>query len=290
MNYIGDTLFVSPLIKALFNFYDSPLIDVINGEKGIDILKNNPYINKIIKKPNLKEEETILIEKLKKQNYDLGYAATPAFWAAILLKKVGIKKRVGLSSEGRGFLLTHKTRFLKHKMHIVDSILSPLKRLGINNYSNKLELFLTPEENEFGKKTIKNYKNPLIVHLGATRFSKRYPVDLFSKVLDMFHQEIKSDIILIGSNDEIELSDTLKKTIKNTKIISDMTGKLTIREMISLMKYAHSFIGGDSAPLHIASSFNINTLGIYGDTLPLIYGALGENSINISGRKYCNKF
>ncbi len=288
MNYIGDTLFTTPLIKALYNFYDKPIIDIVNGERGIDILKNNPYIRKVIINKKEKKEQQELINNLKNEKYDIGYAATPAFYAAHYLYKANIKIRVGLDSEMRGFLLNHKTKFLKHKMHIVDSILSPLKTLGIENYSTNLELFLSEEEETFGKNNIGNLQNALFVHAGATRLSKRYPTELFAKVLDLFYEKTKSPIILIGSNEDIKLSEEIKSHLKNKNIISkDFTGKLSIREMIASLKFGSSFIGGDSAPLHIANALNLNTLGIYGDTLPLIYGARGEKAVNVSGREHC---
>lgn len=288
MNYIGDTLFTTPLIKALYDFYDKPIIDIVNGERGIDILKNNPYIHKVIINKKDKKEQLDLINSLKIEKYDIGYAATPAFYAAHYLYKANIKIRVGVDSEMRGFFLTHKTKFLKHKMHIVDSILSPLKTLGIENYSSSLELFLSEEEENFGKNNMDNLKEALFIHSGATRFSKRYPTELFAKVLDTFYEKTNKPIILIGSNEDIKLSEEIKLNLENKKIISkDFTGKLSIREMIASLKFGSSFIGGDSAPLHIANALSLNTLGIYGDTLPLIYGTRGEKAINVSGREHC---
>lgn len=49
MNYIGDTIFITPIIRAIKKHYGGNCtIDVINGSRGIDILKENPYINNII--------------------------------------------------------------------------------------------------------------------------------------------------------------------------------------------------------------------------------------------------
>jgi heptosyltransferase-2 len=58
---------------------------------------------------------------------------------------------------------------------------------------------------------------------------------------------------------------------------------------MAIIKNSYALIGGDSAPLHIANAFNIYSIGIFGDTLPLIYGARGEKAFNIEERKkYCN--
>ena len=118
MNYIGDTIFITPLIRAIKKHYKDCIIDIVNGERGIDILKENPYINKII----IRNEN--ILEKIKKENYDIGFSATTAFYGASILYKAKIPIRAGVSSELRGILLNKKTSWKKHKRHIVDTILS----------------------------------------------------------------------------------------------------------------------------------------------------------------------
>ena len=288
MNYIGDTIFITPLIRAIKKHYKDCIIDIVNGKRGIDILKENPHINKII----IREENTLenLLEKLKKENYDIGFAATTAFYGASILYKAKIPIRAGVSSELRGIFLNKKTSWKKHKRHIVDTILSILKPMNIETDGIKTELFLTEEENNFGIEKMKNYKNCLLVHGGATRISKRYNAENFAELIEMFYKKIQVPIILIGSasKEDIEFANKMKSKLGNI-ITEDLTAKLSIRELMAVIKNSYALIGGDSAPLHIANAFNIYSIGIFGDTLPLIYGARGEKSFNIEARrKYCS--
>ena len=282
LNYIGDTIFITPLIRAVKKHYKDCIIDVVNGAKGIDILNENPYINNII----VRDDNTL--EYIKKQKYDIGFTATTAFYGASLLYKAKIPVRVGVNSECRGFLLTKKTSWKKHKRHIVDTILSILKPLNIDDDGINTEIFLNDKENNFGINKMKDYKNALLVHGGATRISKRYGYENFSKLIEMFYKEKKVPIILIGSKDDISFADNMKSKLGNI-IKDDFTGKLNIRELISVIKYSYALIGGDSAPLHIANACNIYSIGIFGDTLPVIYGARGSKAFNIEARKkYCS--
>ncbi|OEJ14731.1 ADP-heptose--LPS heptosyltransferase [Brachyspira hampsonii] len=281
MNYIGDTIFITPLIRALKKHYNDCSIDVVNGIRGIDILRENPYINNIIIRDDKVSEYII------SQNYDIGISATTAFYGASLLYKAKIPIRAGVNSECRGFLLNKKTSWKKHKRHIVDTILSVLKPMNIESDGINTEIFLSEKENEFGISKMKNYNNALLVHGGATRVSKRYGADNFSKLIDLFYKERKVPIILIGSKDDLDFSNEMNKRLGNI-IADDFTNKLSIRELISVIKHSYALIGGDSAPLHIANACNIYSIGIFGDTLPLIYGARGEKAVNIEARrKYC---
>lgn len=284
MNYIGDTIFITPLIRAVKKHYKDSIIEIVNGEKGIDILKENPHINKVI----IRDENTL--ENIKKENYDIGFSATTAFYGASLLYKAKIPIRVGVNSEFRGILLNKKTSWKKHKRHIVDTILSILKPMNIEPDGINTELFLSEEENRFGIEKMKNYKNALIVHGGATRISKRYNADNFSKLIEIFYKQIQVPIILIGSKEDIDFANKMKERLGNI-IKEDWTAKLSIRELIAVVKNSYALIGGDSAPLHIANALNIYSIGIFGDTLPLIYGVRGEKAFNIEARKkYCSFF
>lgn len=287
MNYIGDTLFTTPLIKNLFTHYKDSTIDIVNGDNGVDILKNNPYINKIITRPKNKNEYKAYIERLKNEKYTIGYAATPSFYGAYDLYKAGIKIRAGVNSEARGILLNYTNGWKKHERHIIDTILSTLTKLEVPILYKDTEIYLTKEEINKAKDTLANYNKACIVHLGSTRKSKRYPINKFVHLLKKIKKEINCPIILIGSgNDDLALSIELKNI--STDIIDlDLTNKLNIRELSAIISLSYSFIGGDSSPLHIASSFNIHTLGIYGDTYSSIYGARGKNSVNTKGHEYC---
>ena len=281
MNYIGDTIFITPLIRELKRHYKDSIIDVVNGVRGLDILKENPYINKVIKN----DENTL--EYIKKEKYDIGYTATTAFYGASILYKAKIPIRVGVNSECRGLLLTHKTSWKKHNRHIIDTILAPLKKLNIEVQNKNTELFLTEEELFQGKIKMQNIEKALIVHGGATRISKRYSKENFAKLLKMFYENTKANIVLIGSKDDLDFSKYINKELGNI-IKKDFTNKLTIRELISVIKQGYALIGGDSSPLHIANALGIYSIGIFGDTLPLVYGVRGEKAINIEQRKkYC---
>ncbi len=281
MNYIGDTIFITPLIRTLKEHYKDCIIDVVNGIKGIDILKENPYINKVI----INDKDTL--EYIKKEKYDIGYTATTAFYGASMLYKALIPIRAGVNSELRGFLLTHKTSWKKHNRHIIDTILSPLEKLNIEVKNKNTELFLTEEEVNQGKTKMQNIEKALIVHGGATRVSKRYNKENFTKLLQMFYEHTKANIVLIGSKDDLDFSNYIKEKLGNI-IKEDFTNKLTIRELISVINQGYALIGGDSSPLHIANALGIYSIGIYGDTLPLIYGVRGKKAINIENRKkYC---
>ena len=88
---------------------------------------------------------------------------------------------------------------------------------------------------------MKNYKNALIIHGGATRISKRYNAENFSKLIEMFYKKIKVPIILIGSNSKEDIDFANKMKAKLGDIIKeDFTAKLSIRELMAIIKNSNS--------------------------------------------------
>ena len=50
------------------------------------------------------------------------------------------------------------------------------------------------------------------------------------------------------------------------RIIKNLSGKTTISDLMSYISLLDLFITGDSGPMHIAASFNIPTVSIFGPT------------------------
>ena len=289
MNYIGDTLFTTPLIRSIKAHYKNDcIIDIVNGARGIDILKNNKDIDNIIIRPTDKKDYASYIEKLEQSSYEIAFVANTSFISAYDAYRAKIDMRIGLNSDMRGLFLTKKIKYRKYSEHIIDNMLYLLQPLNIKIQTIKPIITLSEGEDEFGKNIMKNFDKSLIVHAGATRASKRYPTDKFAEVINKFYEKTKIPTILIGSKDDVSFSNDIQSLCSSGAIALNFTAKLSMREMLGVMKYGYIFLGGDSAPLHIANAFDLFTVGIYGDTLPLIYGARGDKAINISAREYCS--
>ncbi len=289
MNYIGDSLFVTPLIRSIKKHYgDDCTIDVINGKRGNDVLINNKDISNIIVRPIDNNDYTKYINNIKNTNYDIAFIANTNFLSAQEAWKAHIPIRVGLDTDMRGMLLTKSVKYKKFSTHIIDGMLSILEPLNIKIETTKTNITLSDDESKYGKSIMNQFDKSLIVHAGATRLSKRYPTEKFAEVISMFYDKTQIPTVLIGGSDDIELSNNIERLAKPNSIGLNVTGKTSIRQMISIIKYGYIFLGGDSAPLHIANAFDLYTVGIYGDTLPLMYGVRGEKSINIEARHNCS--
>ena len=76
------------------------------------------------------------------------------------------------------------------------------------------------------------------------------------------------EILIFGGPDEVDIAldienYLIKKGVVNYK---NLSGKTTISELVEHISKLDLFISGDSGPMHIAASFQIPTIAIFGPT------------------------
>lgn len=290
MNYIGDTLFTTPLIRALAKHHPDADIDVLNGPRGAAMLAGNPHVHEVIPKPSRGDKAAMasLITRIAESRYSTAVIASTSFESAWIPYRAHVPVRSGIRSELRSFMLTHSSG--SKNRHIILRILDALTPLSIPLDGVHMELVLTKTEEKealalLSKKRLAKEKF-LIVHAGATRRQKRWPVKHFIKLLAMFKEAIGAPVVLIGGPEDAMLNAIIAADSKKT-IALDLTSAVDLRVLAGVIKNAWAFVGNDSAPLHIASAMNVHTVGLFGQTDPAVYGTLHEGGTIISARRTC---
>jgi ADP-heptose:LPS heptosyltransferase len=69
----------------------------------------------------------------------------------------------------------------------------------------------------------------------------------------------------------------------------DLTGKTKVlREVVALFTQAELLITNDSGPAHFAALTDIKSIALFGPETPALYGAMGENKLNIWANYSCS--
>ncbi|MBI4978055.1 MAG: lipopolysaccharide heptosyltransferase II [Spirochaetes bacterium] len=292
MNYIGDTLFTTPLIRAMHKSHRRTAVDVLNGPRGTAMLENNPYIRTVISKPPAGDRAAFdaLIARIVQERYDIAIAASTSFESARIPYLAKIPVRAGLRTELRSFMFTHSAP-RDMRTNIILQMLDILKPLGIAHDDSRMDLFISDDEHKealavLAKKRIAK-EHTLIVHPGATRAQKRWPVEYFVKLIRQFNDDQGFPVILIGGKED-EARNAIIAADCGRAITLDLTGQLSLRTLAAVIRTAWAFVGNDSAPLHMASALNVHTVGLFGQTDPVTYGTLHDGGYNLSMRRACH--
>lgn len=228
----GDMLLSTPIFKTLKENNPSCKIFLYCTIKDRrEIFKNNPYIDKV--SPTTWYTNlfvTYLFIFKKNEFYHLNYAKScPSL-------------------------------FPKEK---AADIIAQIAKVELSD--RRIQLFITPKEDELAKRKLKQYKNPICVQSSSFSRNKCWPIDNWELL-----------VAVMPDYTFIQLGETDDEKIKGA---IDLCGKTTFRMSAAFIKNSISFLGSDSCLAHVASAFNIPGVALFGPTTPITWGH--SSNVNI---------
>ena len=167
------------------------------------------------------------------------------------------------------------------KMHYVDIFMSLPQSIGIRENSKRLSLSIIDDDLLFADKilTQNNLNNKLLIGIQAVSFPTKdyrdWPIKYFLELCrKIINQNPNAHFLIYGgpSPKEKEKLELLFNGLRGnaTKFIG-----MPLRETAALMSKTHLYIGVDTGPTHIMSTFNIPMIVLFHCMLKSkIYGAL----------------
>lgn len=273
---IGDvvlTLPVAAYIKQLFpkatvsflgRTYTQP---VINTMASVDAFINYDELKKI--------SEGQQIEYLQKQNVDAIIHVLPNKHIARIARQAGIKLRIGTTNRVFHWFTCNNLVKLSRKksdLHEAQLNLVLLKPLGLKHIPSLQEIV---SHNEFLSKVeltpalnavLSGNKFNLIIHPKSHGSGMEWSLDNFAELIHILQPE-KFNIIVTGSENEKALLAIWLKTLPPT--VQDMTGKMSLGQLITFISKSGGLIASGTGPLHLAALTGINTLGLFPSLRPI---------------------
>ncbi|MGE5393506.1 MAG: glycosyltransferase family 9 protein [Candidatus Saccharibacteria bacterium] len=257
---IGDIVLTSPVVRCLRNKFPDAEIHYLTKKRNVDLLSANPYINKI---HLLDSTLSVVIQELKKEKYDYIidlHNNIRSFRVKAALQTISFSfRKLNLHK----FLLTFFKINTLPDRHIVDRNMATLNHFGVQNDGKGLDYFIHPED-EFVVESLPDpFKEGYIaLVLAGTYTTKKMPVEKYRSLIT----QSPYPFILLGGKNEQSMAAVILSW--NTHNILDFTGKLTINQSASLIKYARLVISNDTGLMHIAAAYHKKILSVWGNTVP----------------------
>ena len=247
-SWIGDAIMATPAIENLIKFYDKPDITLIGSSASIEILKKNPNVNKSI----VLDKNYLAIIRVAKnlKNFELF-----------------ISFRNSNRSKIFKFLISSAKKFQFNK--------GKYKELHqVEKYNNFINDALN-QDFKVGKLVIrtdlnlnqKNKKKVMGINPGASYGdAKQWVPEEFAKVASKISSQY--DILIFGGPNDKQNADIIEKFLIKEGVTNyqNVAGKTSISELVNKISQLDLFVTGDSGPMHIAASFEIPTISIFGPT------------------------
>lgn len=257
---IGDTLFATPSLKAIHNQYNDAEITVLAHPNRYSVLLNIPFLKSVGK---ITKNRSVLAGFFSKK-YDLafvyGFDKNLVNYALRCSTKVVAFKQKDKEIDNSLYCSVPPPAF--QSMHAVDQLLELPRSVGINPSKKRLIFCLKNNEILAAQSRLLGYglRGKLLIGLQVASFPTKayrdWPIEYFlslcQKVLD-YHDN--AHFLIFGGKLE---KDRVKWLLSRLGDCATMlAGELSLRETGAIMSQIDLYIGVDTGPSHIMSSFDI---------------------------------
>ncbi|MEM4245391.1 MAG: glycosyltransferase family 9 protein [Candidatus Nanoarchaeia archaeon] len=290
--YIGDVIVTTPTVRALKQKFPDAKITMMLLPSMADLYTGNPNVDNIItfSKDDFKYKFQRIVDSIKGK-YDLGIILHPgveigSYTISKLLYKAKIPFRIGCTKvgflEGRGFFLHRKTKPTFEYKHKINDNLDVVKVLGVTTNDKHLELYTSPDADDYIFKLLKKNKimpNDFVVVIQAAGKHKTHFWfdDRFAKVADTLIEKYNAKVVFSGAIEDFVVNSNIIKLMKHTAV--NVAGLTDIKQLISLVNRANLVISVDTGTMHVAAALERPVVALFGAGDPrnwMPYSPLGN--------------
>lgn len=288
--FIGDTVLAIPFLRNLRQAFPRAVIDVLVEPGAGDTLVHCPYKNELLYfAPRTKRADrarsphpTSMLgctRLLRRRGYDRAYLLRRSFSSAILPLLAGIPHRVGFATEGRRWLLQRSTPYPdKHEVECFLDVLRadgiPVTDTGNENWSDpstdaRVAARLEAHTRALRGSAAEPRKN-VFVCAKSVFARKDWAPERFAEVIGWLVRERASTVHFCDSPGNAPYyASIIERLPENARrACLDWSSDLPIRDVNSLFRFMDLALGIDTGLLHIAASFHVPVVALFGPLEP----------------------
>ena len=262
---IGDMVVNSLMFREIKKVYPNIKIGVVARGAAIDIIKNNPNVDKIYEYYKDRKKIKDLALKIKEEKYDLliDFSEMLRVNQMMLINLCGARINIGLDrKDWKLFDLSIESgKDFKWTEHITNRYLAYLIKIGLKKESINIsyDIYLKDEikyEDFFNE--IKESKKLILNPYGASKH-KSFNIENLENIIT-YLKDKDIAIILVYFGDKYKELEFLEKKYKYVYIPKKIE---SILDTAILIKKSDYIISPDTSIVHIASAFNKKMITIY---------------------------
>jgi len=274
LSALGDIIHAMVVLQFIKKYNPEIIIDWVVDESFRELLESHPDINKVysvnLKKAKKKKSLTILLKEFRKIRQcgpydiiiDLQGLIKSAMIAFLIPSRVTIGFDKQSAKEGAASFFYTKTFKYGYSENIIErnlAIVNFALNSSVSNQEIQYKLPLLYFKRQYLTKNFSHFKKNIILIPGASHISKCYPAEKLAKLSRL----IDANYIIIWGNAEEKL---LAEKIKSLSPQVNVSDKLSLEVLMSLISQADLVIGPDTGPTHMAWALNIPSVTIFGST------------------------
>ena len=294
LRLIGDVVFTTPMIRALRDRHPHARMIYVVEPAAAPVVAHNPHLSQVIVVPHSRgwrrlRDDLKLASRLRGERPDLAIDLHGGPRSAWLARASGAPRRIGYDIRGRAWMYTdvvHRPRGL-HPRHSVENqwdllaAVDPAFAGAADRTAFRAEMPVSPEASvsvsahlsKHGISAAGPAARLIVLHVSAGNPFRRWPEPAFASVASTLARQSPDRFVLVtaGPSDREAVQRVLATAREQAgeaaaRIIN--AEGFSLDELRAVLDRSALFIGGDSGPLHIASTSDVPIVGLYGPTLP----------------------
>jgi heptosyltransferase-3 len=267
---IGDTLLATPAIRAMATAWPEAAIDVLGHPNRVEVLENLPFVRRVGTISKKSAPFRGWLDVLVKP-YDLavvyGHDAALVAYALRVAKRVAAFRQPSDRLNSRLAVVVEPPPF--QSAHAVPLALALPSALGVAPAGMRLSYAVSPAEKRWATdalgREIPPGATPLIgvqVASFPTKAYRDWPIESFIELCERIRMEWpRAHFLLFGGGEEQQRTTALKTRLGPAATL--YAGRLSLRQTGALMSRLDLYLGVDTGPTHLMSTFDIPMVGLY---------------------------
>jgi ADP-heptose:LPS heptosyltransferase len=281
---IGDTLFATPLVRALRRTYADAYLVFLCSRPAYDLVKYNPHLDQVLKLGGrhvpawLSREKSRLFRGLKRLNLD---------WAIVLESHPGlldVARRAGAARTIAYKPLPGVEGFeqagFDPKKHAIENNLAAAEPLALEPAGLEMELYYPAAFNQrieerLAAAGIGKSDRLAGLHAGWGRGKRNHsiedtrlrswPPDRFAKVARWLEESAGARVVLTGSPADKPLTAFIAREAGVPCL--DLAGRLSLLELAALIRRLDLYVTIESGPAHMAAALGTPLVTLVGPSI-----------------------
>lgn len=314
LDEIGDSVLMSPFLRELRRNLPNAKISMVTKPAVTNLVERCPYVDVVLSyecdagegrmKTWRRHWRALRLDRRFWRQDPVDLAILPRwdsdiYHGAFVVYFSGAPRRVAYSEQvnniKRQINAGYDTLFtdvltdggLEHE---VERNLNLLRFLGGSVDSDRLELWLDPEDEQFADQLLDRRKASGVIAMGiGARDPKRiWPTSDFVQLGEWISDTLGARILLLGGREGKAVAEQLCTHLGEAAI--NIVGGTTLRQASALLKRCRLYVGADTGPMHLAAAAGVPVVAISchpknGSPMhanaPERFGAWGVPAINL---------
>lgn len=265
---IGDTLFVTPVLRALAAAHPDARIDVLAHPQRAEVLDHLPFVRRV---GAITKNRAPWLGHFGGVRYDyalvFGFDLPLVNYGLRLAEKVVAFRQADERVNRRLYRTVERPR--AQSEHAVLQLLRLPGALGIPPAGMRLAYAVSPAESAWAADRLRlerlDLARPLIglqVASFPTKAYRDWPIDYYAALCkQVVDASPSAGFLIFGGGEERTRTRWLKSVLGDRAAL--LAGKLTLRQTAALMSQVDAYVGVDTGPTHIMSTFDIPLVALY---------------------------